>query len=116
MDELDAEIFHIATALSNCDVCEKPTKSSVTAHQAVDSELYSRMTRILGGELVNLLSANDGSHATPEIVVQVAFQTAMSTWSYMLLGSWILAKHSDDSSRFLAELYGEIWHSGELNA
>jgi predicted RNase H-like nuclease (RuvC/YqgF family) len=113
VDELDAEIFQIAAALSDHDFRGKVKKINATAHQRVDSELHSCMTRILGGELVNLLSANNRSHATPEILVQIALQTAISSWSYMLLGAWVMGTHSDDSDRFLVELYGEICRSGE---
>ncbi|KAF8160150.1 hypothetical protein K438DRAFT_1985951 [Mycena galopus ATCC 62051] len=110
MDELDAEIFQIAAGLSDCDVRGKPTNISATAREAVSSELRSPTSRILGDELVKVLATGD-ARATPDILVQIALQTVMSTWSHMLVGCWFLETRRDEANKFFAELYREIWCS-----
>ncbi|KAJ6535549.1 hypothetical protein B0H19DRAFT_1080021 [Mycena capillaripes] len=110
MDELDDEIFQIAAGLSDCDVRRKPTNINATARKAVGSELGSPTSRILGEELVKVLATGD-ARATPDILVQIALQTAMSTWSHMSVGCWVLGGHNDGANNFFAELYGEIWCS-----
>jgi hypothetical protein len=112
MDELDDEIFQIAAGLADCDFRGKPTRTNATTPQSVGSELRSRMSRILGDELMKSL-ANDGSQAAPDILVQIALQTTMSAWSHMLVDCWDLEEHSDELNKFFAELYGEIWRSGK---
>jgi hypothetical protein len=112
MDELDAEIFQIAAGLSDCDVRGKPTNINATAREAVGSELRSPTSRILGDELVKVLATGD-ARATPDILVQIALQTVMSTWSHMLVGCWVLERPSDEANKFFAELYGAIWCSGK---
>ncbi|KAJ6592873.1 hypothetical protein B0H19DRAFT_1279612 [Mycena capillaripes] len=110
MDDLDGEIFQIAAGLADCDARGKPTNINAIAREAVGSELRSPMSRILGDELAKVLVTGD-ARATPAILVQIALQTAMSTWNHILLGCWTLERHHDGANKFFAELYGEIWCS-----
>lgn len=112
MVRLDDEIFQIAAGLSDCEFRGKLTKTNRKTLQPVGSELRSRMSRILGDELMKVLTS-DGSQAVPDILVQIALQTTMSTWSHILVDCWVLKEHSNEWNKFFAELYGEIWRSGE---
>jgi hypothetical protein len=112
MARLDDEIFQIAAGLSDCEFRGKPTKTNTKTFQPVGSELRSRMSRMLGDELMKVLTS-DGSQAAPDILVQIALQTTMSTWSHILVDCWVLKEHSNEWNKFFAELYREIWRSGE---
>ncbi|KAJ7628246.1 hypothetical protein DFH06DRAFT_1226603, partial [Mycena polygramma] len=109
MEDLEEEIFQTAATLSERDF---GSKTSAPRRREHDSELHNRLTPVLGGELVPLLSARGDSHPVPEIVVQIALQTAMSRQSWIKLRTWALGDHSGDTDMVLSGLYQGI-HSDE---
>ncbi|KAJ6458047.1 hypothetical protein C8R47DRAFT_1246791 [Mycena vitilis] len=114
MEDLEAEIFQTAAALSEHDFGRN--KSYAPRRQECDPDFYNKMTGMLGGELVDLLSANTASHPTPEILVQISLQTAMSTWGFTKLNAWILKDYNDDVNILLSGLYEGIRRYGLLRA
>ncbi|KAJ7154374.1 hypothetical protein C8R43DRAFT_1186498 [Mycena crocata] len=104
MEDLDAEIFQTAAALSEFNF---QSQSRKTQPPGVDLE---RMNQMVGGELVGLFLANGGSQSVPEILVQIALQAALSAWSHSMLCSWAL-RASDASTKFWRELFTEIQRS-----
>ncbi|KAJ7141732.1 hypothetical protein C8R43DRAFT_1200684 [Mycena crocata] len=105
MEDLESEIFQTAAALSEFDF---RTRMRATGAPSADSE---RMNRVLGRELAGLLLASGKPRPVPAMVVQVALQAVMASWTEYMLHSWIL-KSSDYSSGFWRKLYAQI-HSSE---
>ncbi|KAJ7755462.1 hypothetical protein B0H16DRAFT_1722189 [Mycena metata] len=112
MENLEAEIFQVAAALSDLDLRSRLTKGHALGGQS-NYELNDRMVWVLGDELAWLLSGA-GAH-TPEMLVQIALQTAMSNWSFIHLRSWVPERHDDRTNAFLAELYADVRRSEEPN-
>ncbi|KAJ6493406.1 hypothetical protein C8R45DRAFT_989689 [Mycena sanguinolenta] len=106
MEDLDAEIFQTAAALSEFDF-RGHTAKRYDGSRGVDLELHSRMIPLLGSELVALMSSGS-RHVVPAILVQIGLQTVMSAWSYTTLRAWVLAKGSSQAERFVSELYADI--------
>ncbi|KAJ7628235.1 hypothetical protein DFH06DRAFT_1226569 [Mycena polygramma] len=84
------------------------SKTSAPRRREHDSELLKRLTPILGGELVPLLSARGQSRPVPEILVQIALQTAVSRKSLYKLSKWAVGDHSGNTDRVLSGLYHGI--------
>jgi hypothetical protein len=111
MEDLDAEIFQTAAALSEFDFRGQSSRS-YSQGRGVDPDLHNRLVPVLGSELVGLLSATGSSRPVPAILVQIALQTVMSAWSCTNLGAWAL-EGSGQFEEFLTKLYGEIRLAGE---
>ncbi|KAJ7704329.1 hypothetical protein B0H17DRAFT_1039297 [Mycena rosella] len=105
MEDLEAEIFQTAAALSEFDFSGR----SQMHRPELDPDLHNRVTHVLGSELVGLLSAKEA----PEILVQTALQAAMSTWSWLKVGSWVLDRRDHGPDAFWTKLYADIRRSGE---
>ncbi|KAJ7024782.1 hypothetical protein C8F04DRAFT_1010426 [Mycena alexandri] len=112
MENLEAEIFQVAAALSDLDLRSSPVKNHALGGRS-DHELYDRMVQVLGEELARLLSGT-GAHA-PEMLVQIALQTAISNWGFIHLRSWVLERQHDGTNAFLAQLYAGVRHSEVAN-
>jgi hypothetical protein len=113
MEDLDAEIFQTAAALSEFDFRGQSSRSYPQG-RGVDPDLHNRLIPVLGSHLMGLLSATGRSRPVPAILVQIALQTVMSAWSCRNLGAWIL-EGSGQFEEFLNELYGEIRRAGECD-
>ncbi|KAJ7024688.1 hypothetical protein C8F04DRAFT_1047060 [Mycena alexandri] len=107
LEDLDAEIFQTAAALSEFDLRDRSSRSNPAGPRTVESEV-SRLGPVLGDELVSLLSASGRSQPSPPILVQVALQAVMTTWSCTNIGAWILERNSGQLDRSLSELYAQI--------
>ncbi|KAJ7652891.1 hypothetical protein B0H17DRAFT_1147285 [Mycena rosella] len=110
MEDWNEEIFQTAAALADLGFRAKTTKTYGTPCQGPDSEVRVHMAPALGSELVGLLSSSRGYQPAPEIVVQMALQSAISAWSYRKIQSWTLDK-SEEPNRFLTDLYTGVCHS-----
>ncbi|KAF7362768.1 NmrA domain-containing protein [Mycena venus] len=107
MEDLEAEIFQTAAALSEFDFRGQSARSRLQESRGQDSELHNRLVPVLGGELVGLLSRGR-AHPMPAILVQIALQSVMSAWSSTNICAWILNRGGDQLTGFLADLYAEI--------
>ncbi|KAJ7157434.1 hypothetical protein C8R46DRAFT_909456 [Mycena filopes] len=102
MESLDAEIFQIAAALSDYDLRTKFARRRAYGGRRD----HTRLVPVVGNELAGLLSGHP-----PEILVQVALQTAMSHWSLSQLRSWVPEQQGDGANSFLTELYAGVRRS-----
>ncbi|KAJ6458051.1 hypothetical protein C8R47DRAFT_995412 [Mycena vitilis] len=105
MEDLGEEIFQTAATLAGQ---EFGGKSSAPHRREHNSKLLKRLTPFLAGELVPLLSARGRSRPVPEILVQIALQTAVSRKSWYKLSEWALGDHRGATDRVLSGLYQGI--------
>ncbi|KAJ7157456.1 hypothetical protein C8R46DRAFT_1355760 [Mycena filopes] len=103
MDNLDAEIFQIAAALSDCDLRNKLAQRRGYGGRPDHTAVHGRAVSAVGNELAGLLSGR-----APDILVQVALQTAMASWSFIHLRSWVPERQGEGANSFLTELYAGV--------
>ncbi|KAJ6605463.1 hypothetical protein DFH09DRAFT_897511 [Mycena vulgaris] len=106
MEDLEAEIFQTAAALSDFDFRGHST-AHATGRHGLDPQLHNRMARVLGVELVRLLSAAEA----PAIVVQMALQSAISAWGCTKISLWVLERNDHSSNAIWTGLYADIRRS-----
>ncbi|KAJ7073104.1 hypothetical protein C8F01DRAFT_268963 [Mycena amicta] len=111
MENLNSEIFHIATVLSDSERYPRPTANDSAK---VFQESGAHLSHLVGPELVRYL-ANAKPCDVPDVVVQMMLQAAMANWCIPILDSWVCGANEGNIDRMFVALFGTVRASEDPN-
>ncbi|KAF8161577.1 hypothetical protein B0H34DRAFT_653515 [Crassisporium funariophilum] len=111
VEELNAEIMQTAAIMAEGFVIEEKKVDKEGKDKESDElrEVYARVEEIVGPRMSDLLRTSE--HHEDPILIQIAFQTAMSAYTHWIISSWCF--ESPDDEHMLSEVYARVRETEE---